>query len=121
MPPQLAEGRQNTAEIRTNRPQDRKAKKPGRKPTTIKGKRTYRRRRKDEDKIVLGGKRVARMTTARDNTTCQSRPLMNRKRSTLSIASDVGPAKTTQRNIPELTKKRKRAEERTWMNKCQKR
>ena len=63
---------------------------------------------------------MARMITARDNTTNQSRPLMNRKRSMFSIASEVGPARTTQRNIPELPKKRKGTEEMTWMNKCQK-
>ena len=121
VPLQLEEGRWNTAEIRTKRPQDREEKKPGRKPTTIKGEKTARRRKKDEDKIVLGGRRVARMTMAIDNTMSQSQQLMNRKLSMFSIASDVGPAKTSQRNIPESTRKGKGTVERPLVNKRQKR
>ena len=75
---------------------NRKAGKPHRKAIMTKKKRSYRRRKKDKAKIVLEGKQVARMITARDNTPRQTQPLMNRKRSTLSIASDNGPAKTTQ-------------------------
>lgn len=120
-PPQLEESRQTTAGIRTNRPQDREGKKPVRKRTTFKGKRRYRRRKKEEDKIALGGKRVARMTSAIVNTTSQPQQLMNKKRSLFSIASEVGSAKTSQRNIPEPTRKGKETVERPLVNKRQKR
>ena len=88
-----------------DRATNRKAKKPRRKAIMTKKKNSYRRRKKDKEKIVLGGKRVTRMITARDNDSCQTQPLMNKKISALSIASNEGLEETTQRKLPERNEK----------------
>ena len=61
------------------------------------------------------------MVTSRDESPRQERPLVNKKRTSLSLASDTNPEATTQRDLPEQTKKRKGVELLTWKTKFQKR
>ena len=60
------------------------------------------------------------MILARDREPNRNRTLVNRKRTSLSLARESTPTATTQRNVPGRTTKRKGAEEITWKNKFQK-
>ena len=93
---------------------------PRKRAIKTKGKRLYRRHRRGKAKIVLGGKRVARIPMVHDSAPLKTRPLINKKRTTLSIAFNNSPGDTPQRNLPEQPKKRKGAAEMSWKNKFQK-
>ena len=86
-----------------------------------KGNRAYKRRKKKEDRIILGGKGVARIITAINNSATQHKPLLNKKRSALSAASKEGTTSPKQLKRPEPQKKRKGSDETSRVNKSQKR
>ena len=120
MPPQLVETGCLSTDTRLKRDKERQVKTATKTPARGNGNREYKRRKKKEDRIILGGKRVTRMVTAINNVATYHKPLLNRKRSAISAASKEGTTSPKQLKRPEPQKKRKGADETPRVNKRQK-
>jgi hypothetical protein len=79
-----------------------------------------KRKRQDHQRLVVGGKRVTRVATYREDQPTHATTLLNRKRTELSLATARNPDKTLQRQLPEQCTKRKGAEEMPRTTKFQK-
>ena len=77
-------------------------------------------KRHDPQRLVVGGQRVTRVATYGDEPPENTSTLLNRKRTSLSIATASDQDATLQRLLPEQRTKRKGAEETPRMTKFQK-
>ena len=107
--------RQAAASLSPVFPRHRKASVPQ------KATKAYRKRkRQDQQRMVIDGKRVTRVATYMEERTTSTTSLLNRKRTGLSIAMASNPDATSQRLLPEQRTKRKRVEEIARITKFQK-
>ena len=79
-----------------------------------------KRKRQEKQRLVVGGKRVTRMTTYTEDQPRITTTLLNRKRTELSVATASNPNKTSQIQILEHCTKRKGKEEMPRTTKFQK-
>ena len=86
-----------------------------------KAKKAYRKRKShDQQRMVVGGKQVTRVATYGEERPTNTTTLLNRKRTSLSIATASNPDATSQRLLPEQCIKCKGVEEKLRMTKFQK-
>ena len=97
-------------------PRQRKASVPQRAAKALR-----KRKRQRKHSLVVGGKRVTRMTTYTVDQPTTATTLLNRKRTELSLATESNPNEISQRQTPEQRTKRKGAEELPRRTKFQKR